>query len=77
MEKINLSESTLIELTKLNVNSFLFKEYMASIDPMLEEDKDGYLDLTDLEVSNIWKCLSSLTESKKVLLKSSISVEVH
>ena len=50
---------------------------MSSLDPFLEEDADGYLDLTEVEVANIWKCLTALSESKKELIKSSISLEVH
>lgn len=77
LEELKLSEHVQIELSKLNINSYLFKEYMSSLDPFLEEDADGYLDLTEVEVANIWKCLTALSESKKELIKSSISLEVH
>lgn len=77
IEELKLSEHVQIELGKLSINSYLFKEYMDSLEPFLEVDEDGYLDLTETEIANIWKCLTALSASKKELLKSSISLEVH
>ena len=76
-KECNLSEEVRIELAKLNVNSYLFREYMLSLDEFLQEDSEGYLMFTDTEIANIWKCLTALSASKKELLKSSISLEIH
>jgi len=74
---ILLSEFTLVELQKTYVNSYLFSEYLNELEPFLREAEDGHLDLTESEISNIWKCLLALTTSKKELYKSSISLELH
>ena len=76
-DQLQLSEHVQVELGKLNINSYLFKEYMQSLEPFLNEDESGYLDFTDTEIANIWKCLTALSNSKKELLKSSISLELH
>ena len=77
IEEVLLSEFTKIELTKLNVNSYLFMDYLNELETFLEEGEDGYLNLTEVEISNIWKCLLAVTTSKKELYKSSISLEIH
>ena len=69
IEELKLSEHVQIELGKLSINSYLFKEYMDSLEPFLEVGEDGYLDLTEPEIANIWKCLTALSTSKKELLK--------
>lgn len=76
-KECTLSEEVRIELAKLNVNSYLFREYMLSLEEFLEEDSEGYLMFTEGEIANIWKCLTALAASKKQLLKSSISLELH
>lgn len=74
---LSLTELTLVELQKTYVNSYLFSEYLSELEPFLEEGEGGHLDLTEPEISNIWKCLLALTTSKKELYKSSISLEIH
>lgn len=76
-EDLSLTELTLVELQKTYVNSYLFSEYLNELEPFLEEGEGGHLDLTESEISNIWKCLLALTTSKKELYKSSISLELH
>ena len=72
-----LTEATSVEIQKTYVNSYLFSEYLNELEPFLREAEDGHLDLTESEISNIWKCLLALTTSKKELYKSSISLELH
>tara|TARA_R110001592_G_scaffold21067_7_gene85373 strand:- start:18372 stop:18692 length:321 start_codon:yes stop_codon:yes gene_type:complete len=72
-----LSEFTSVELQKTYVNSYLFSEYLNGLEPFLGETEEGHLDLTESEISNIWKCLLALSTSKKELCKSSISLELH
>jgi len=76
-DELNYVNQVEAELNKLNVNSFLFIDYLDQLEPFLEKDENGYLDLTEGEIANIWKCLLALTNSKKELQKSSISLELH
>jgi len=76
-DELNYVDQVEAELNKLSVNSFLFVDYLDQLEPFLEKDENGYLDLTEGEIANIWKCLLALTNSKKELQKSSISLELH
>ena len=76
-EGLLLAEKTSVEIQKTYVNSHLFSEYLNELEPFLEEGEGGHLDLSEAEISNIWKCLLALTTSKKELYKSSISLELH
>lgn len=76
-DELNYVDQVEAELNKLSVNSFLFIDYLDQLEPFLEKDENGYLDLTEGEIANIWKCLLALTNSKKELQKSSISLELH
>ena len=40
-DQLQLSEHVQVELGKLNINSYLFKEYMQSLEPFLNEDESG------------------------------------
>jgi hypothetical protein len=76
-EEVDYSEDTIIELGKLGVNSHIFLDYLQDLKEVVVEDKDGYLDLREEELENIWKCLLSLATSRKALAKSSVSLEIH
>ena len=76
-EDMRVSEVVLHELYKLSVNSVIFREFLDELEEVVEVDKDGALDLTEEEIGNIWKCLLSLTESKKLLKDASLSLETH
>lgn len=76
-KEVDFSEETIVELGKLGVNSYIFFDYLQDLSKYVQEDEEGYLDLHDKEVENIWKCLLSMSTSKKQLMKSSISLELH
>ena len=76
-EDLKLTEEVVIEISKLNVNSYISQEYSEQILESTDEREDGSLDLYDDEMATVQSCLRSLIESKKVLLKSSISLELH
>ena len=72
----NLSESVMFELQKMNVNSIIFRDYLDDLKKVVEV-KDDKLTLSDQDIANVWKCLLSVSESKKYLLDASISLEIH
>ena len=76
-EDMRVSEVVLHELYKLSVNSMIFREFLDELEEVVEVDKSGILDLTEEDIGNIWKCLLSLTESKKLLKEASLSLETH
>ena len=76
-DQLVASEETMIELAKLNVNSFIFTNYLEEIIINVDTDDDGYVKLFDGETKNIYKCVRSLLDSKVALLKSNISLEIH
>lgn len=76
-EDLKFTEEVVIEISKLNVNSYISQEYSEQILESTDEREDGSLDLYDDEMATVQSCLRSLIESKKVLLKSSISLELH
>ena len=75
-EKVILSEDVSIELQKINVNCFIFKNYLDDLRPIVEI-KDNKIQLEEEDIANIWKCLLTISESKKFLLDASLSLELH
>ena len=75
-EEMNISETVYQELNKLCVNSFIFRDFLDELKEVVEV-KNGELELLEEEIANIWKCLLSLSESKKLLNQASLSLEVH
>ena len=73
---MNISETIYQELNKLCVNSFIFRDFLDELKEVVEV-KNGELELLEEEIANIWKCLLSLSESKKLLNEASLSLEVH
>jgi len=76
LNEIALSEEVSNELHKINVNSFIFKNYIDDLKPFVSV-KDGKMKLEEEDIANIWKCLLALSESKKFLLDASLSLEKH
>tara|TARA_B100000035_G_C20990424_1_gene549882 strand:- start:916 stop:1260 length:345 start_codon:yes stop_codon:yes gene_type:complete len=73
---ILLSDETANELHKVNVNSFIFKNYIDDLRPVVSIE-DGKMKLEEEDIANIWKCLLTISESKKFLLDVSLSLETH
>ena len=76
-EELNISEDTYQELNKMCVNSFIFRNFLDELIGVVEVNEFGELELLEEEIANIWKCLLALSESKKLLKKASLSLEVH
>ena len=76
-DKVSVSETVFHELQKLSVNSLIFRDYLDELDQFYKLSKEGSIDLSEADIANVWKCLLSLTESKKFLLEASYSLEVH
>ena len=76
-DMLSYSEQVSVELAKLNVNSYIFLEYIKSNISHVDVLEDGSLDLGEVEMKNIYKCIRSLIDSKIVLKDSSISLELH
>ena len=76
-DKVSVSEKVFHELQKLSVNSLIFRDYLDELDQFYKLSKEGSIDLSEADIANVWKCLLSLTESKKFLLEASYSLEVH
>ena len=76
-DKASVSETVFHELQKLSVNSLIFRDYLDELDQFYKLSKEGSIDLSEEDIANVWKCLLSLTESKKFLLEASYSLEVH
>ena len=76
-DMLNYSEEVSVELAKLNVNSYIFLEYIKNSISHADVLDDGSLDLDDVEMKNIYKCIRSLIDSKIVLMDASISLELH
>ena len=76
-EDLKYAEEVVMEVSKLNVNSYISQNYSQQILDSANEREDGSLDLYDEEMITVQSCLRSLIESKKALLKSSISLEIH
>lgn len=75
-EQIILSEDVHNELHKINVNSFIFKNYLEDLRPIVKIE-DNKMELEEVDIANIWECLLAISESKKFLLDASLSLEVH
>jgi len=71
------SDFTLNEMQKLCVNSHIFLDYIKQMEKAIELDDQGFLDINETELANLWKCLMALAESRKSLLVSSISLSTH
>lgn len=76
-EDLKYSEEVRVELCKLNVNSYIFENYLSELIGMVPTAKDGTLELHEEEVTNIYKCVRSVMDSKKALMISNISLELH
>ena len=76
-DQLFLSESVFQELNKISVNAFIFKEFLDELKGVVQVGENGELNLEDEDISNIWKCLLTLSESKKFLLDVSLSLELH
>ena len=76
-EEVTYPEETVVELTKLNVNAYITHDYVSGLLKISKEKADGTLELFPAEEANVVKCVRSLMESKKTLLESNISLEVH
>ena len=74
---VNISEVVLHELQKMSVNSLIFRDYLGELEDAYSLSEEGSIDLSEEDVANVWKCLLSLTESKKLLKDASLSLEVH
>lgn len=74
---LKYSEAVKIELCKLNVNSYIFENYLSELIGLVPSTKDGTLKLHEEEVANIYKCIRSVMDSKKALMISNISLELH
>ena len=72
-----ISETVLHELQKLSVNSLIFRDYLDELHEAYELSTEGSIDLAEEDVANVWKCLLSLSESKKLLKEASFSLELH
>lgn len=67
-----------LELAKLNVNSHLSKEWFIELLSNFEDhEEDDVVMLYKTESEQLMKCVTALTESKKILISSSISLELH
>ena len=73
----DVSELVFHELQKLSVNSLIFRDYLEELEEVYSLSEEGSIDLSEEDVANVWKCLLSLTESKKLLKDASLSLEVH
>ena len=76
-EDMRVSESVLHELYKMSVNSLIFRDYLKELTDVVEVDKDGAMTLSEEDIANVWKCLQTLSESKKFLKDACLSLEVH
>jgi len=76
-EEVVYPEETVVELTKLNVNAYITHDYVSGLLKIAKDRTDGTLELLPAEEANVVKCVRSLIESKKSLLESNISLEVH
>lgn len=76
-DDMKVSETTYHELSKLCVNSLIFRDFLDELIEVVEINEDGQLELLEEEIANVWKCLLALSESKKLLKESSLSLEVH
>ena len=76
-EEVVYPEETVVELTKLNVNAYITHDYVSGLLKIAKDKADGTLELFPAEEANVVKCVRSLMESKKSLLGSNISLEVH
>ena len=75
--KIRYTETVVHELYKLSVNSFIFRDYLDELQSVITVDDDGAMHLQEEDIANVWKCLLSLSESKKFLKSASLSLEEH
>ena len=76
-ESISYEESVLVEISRIGINSYIFNDFVGRILESVDPNEDGTLDLQEQEVSNIYKCVKALFDSKAKLLESSISMELH
>ncbi len=76
-EEISYAEPVMVEVSRVGINSFIFKEYLDKIIGFVQPDVDGTVELTNEEVTNIFKCIKALADSKVKLLESSVSLELH
>lgn len=76
-ENMKISELVVHELQKVSVNSLIFRDFLDELSAVVEVDENGALILLEEDIANIWKCLLSISESKKYLLEASISLEIH
>ena len=74
---LHTSEVVFHELQKLSVNSLIFRDYLQELEEHYYLSEEGSIDLSEEDVANVWKCLLSLSESKKLLKDASLSLEVH
>lgn len=74
---LKCAEEVKVELCKLNVNSYIFENYLSELIGLVPGAKDGTLELHEEEVANIYKCVRSVMDSKKALVISNISLELH
>jgi len=76
-DDMKVTEVTAHELYKLSVNSLIFRDFLNELQEVVTIDEHGALHLTEEDIANVWKCLLSLSESKKFLLDTSLSLEKH
>ena len=76
-DDMKVTEVITHELYKSSVNSLIFRDFLNELQEVVTTDEDGALHLTEEDIANVWKCLLSLTESKKFLLDASLSLELH
>lgn len=77
-EHVSYTETVVHELYKLSVNSLIFRDYLDELQSVMTvDDADGSMRLLEEDIANVWKCLLSLSESKKFLKVASLSLEEH
>ena len=76
-ESATVTEVIFHELQKLSVNSLIFRDYLEELEEVYASSEEEFIDLSEEDISNVWKCLLALTESKKLLKEASFSLEVH
>ena len=76
-DEISYEENVLVEISKVSINAYIFRDYINRIFDLVEPEEDGTMDLNTEEVANIYRCVKTLHDSKLKLLESSISLELH
>ena len=76
-DKMIISTLVLHELQKLSVNATIFSDYLEELEGVYLVTEEGSIELAEEDIANVWKCLLTLAESKKLLSAASLSLELH